>query len=182
MFRALAFSFAAILALCIVGGTVWYFTPPPTTPTSPSERVSLAVPPGAVSVQQSRPQDVKLPAGMQIRFREVTREAGIDFRHFDGRTDKEYIMDQTGSGLAWLDYDQDGLLDLFLVQGYTFVPPYPSATPTCKLYKNLGGGKFRDVTREVGLERVGCGQGVAVGDIDNSGYPSLFVTYFGKPN
>ena len=68
MFRALAFSFAAILALCIVGGTVWYFTPPPTTPTSPSERVSLAVPPGAVSVQQSRPQDVKLPAGIGNYF------------------------------------------------------------------------------------------------------------------
>src|SRR5439155_11830856 len=69
-----------------------------------------------------------------------------------------------------------------LVQGYTFQPPFPKTTPTCKLYKNLGHGKFREVTAEAGLAHVGCGQGVAVGDIDNSGYPSLFVTCFGKPN
>jgi hypothetical protein len=184
MFRTLAVGFAAVLALGIVGGAVWYFTPPPaTTATGSSEPFNItgATPAGATP-RTSPSQEVKLPAGIDIRFREVTREAGLDFRHFDGRTDKEYIMDQTGSGLAWLDYDQDGLMDLFLVQGYTFVPPYPAATPTCKLYKNLGGGKFRDVTRAAGLEHVGCGQGVAVGDIDNSGYPSLFVTCFGKPN
>jgi hypothetical protein len=94
----------------------------------------------------------------------------------------QYIMDQTGSGLGWIDYDQDGLLDLFLVQGSTFLPPHPKNPPKCKLFKNLGGGKFRDVTDEVGLGHVGCGQGVAVGDIDNDGYPDLFITYYGKPN
>src|SRR5262249_20260759 len=123
--------------------------------------------------------------GVRLHFVEVTKAAGIDFRHFDGRTDMQYIMDQTGSGLGWLDYDQDGLMDLFLVQGAPFLPPPPGAArpaPACKLYKTLGGGRFRDVTAEVGLAHVGCGQGVAVGDIDNDGYPDLFVTCYGKPN
>src|SRR5262249_24363828 len=125
---------------------------------------------------------VRLPPGVSIRFRDVTREAGIDFRHFDGRTEMQYIMDQTGSGLGWLDYDQDGLMDLFLVQGSAFLPPSPDPPPTCKLFKNLGGGRFSDVTAEVGLAYVGCGQGVAVGDIDNDGFPDLYITCYGKPN
>jgi hypothetical protein len=125
---------------------------------------------------------IDLPPGVEIRFVDVTRQAGIDFQHFDGRTDMQYIMETTGSGVGWLDYDQDGLMDLFLVQGSTFVPPHLSAPPTCKLYKNLGQGRFRDVTSEVGLAHTGCGQGVAIGDIDNDGFPDLFLTCFGKPN
>src|SRR5438132_3572304 len=184
MFRTAA-SIAILLAVCAaLGATIWYFKPASeTTPAGSPERAQVPVKPIARDVEAPQPSpEVKLPAGIQIRFREVTKEAGINFQHFDSRTDMEYIMDQTGSGLAWLDYDQDGLMDLFLVQGYAFVPPYPKGAPTCKLYKNLGGGKFRDVTGQVGLAHVGCGQGVAVGDIDNSGYPSLFLTCFGKPN
>jgi hypothetical protein len=183
MYRTVLILVAALL-VAAAGAAVWFFM-------RPAESVSASSSPGdsrsmkGVSLAPESPSPsplVKLPANIQIRFREVTREAGLDFQHFDGRTDMEYIMDQTGSGLAWLDYDRDGLMDLFLVQGYTFVPPYPATAPTCKLYKNLGGGKFRDVTAEVGLVHVGCGQGVAVGDIDNSGYPSIFLTCFGKPN
>src|SRR5438874_2149992 len=65
-----------------------------------------------------------LPPGVQIKFVDVTEKAGIHFQHFDGHTEMEYIMETTGSGLGWLDYDQDGLMDLFIVQGSTF-----SATP-----------------------------------------------------
>ena len=54
-------------------------------------------------------------------------------------------MDQTGSGLGWLDYDQDGLMDLFLVQGAAFQPPYAKPAPTCKLFKNLGNGRFEEL-------------------------------------
>jgi hypothetical protein len=135
----------------------------------------------------------ELPNGIQVNFVDVTKESGIQFSHFDGHTEMEYIMETLGSGLAWLDYDQDGLMDLFLVQGSTFPVPHPplfahangkapEAAPTCKLFKNLGGGRFRDVTSEVGLAHVGCGQGVAVGDIDNDGFPDLFLTCYGKPN
>jgi hypothetical protein len=130
----------------------------------------------------SPPTDSPLPTGIQIHFEDVTHAAGIQFSHFDGRTEMEYIMDQTGSGLAWLDYDRDGLMDLFLVQGGTFLPSLSENPPACTLIKNLGNGRFRDVTEETGLGHVGCGQGVAVGDIDNDGYPDLFLTCYGKPN
>src|SRR5947199_1347488 len=73
-------------------------------------------------------------------------------------------------------------MDLFLVHGSTFTGMPPDPVSTCKLYRNLGGGKFRDVTAEVGLEHVGCGMGVAVGDFDNDGYPDLFLTCYGKAN
>jgi hypothetical protein len=126
--------------------------------------------------------EVRFPAGVHIHFADVTKAAGIAFTHFDGRTDKHYVMEEMGSGVAWLDYDQDGLMDLFFVQGSAVLPPLPKDTPTSKLYRNLGNGRFRDVTAEVGLGHTGCGQGVAVGDIDNDGYPDLLVTCFGKPN
>jgi hypothetical protein len=138
---------------------------------------------------------LKLPAGVQVKFVDVTEQSGIHFVHFDGHTELEYIMETTGSGIGWLDFDQDGLMDLFIVQGSEF--PGTRATggdhapqsgekgnnpPTSKLFKNLGGGRFRDVTAEVGLDHVGCGQGVAIGDIDNDGFPDLFLTCYGKPN
>src|SRR5436309_13268324 len=72
------------------------------------------------------PAPAELPPGVEVRFREVTDAAGIHFEHFNGATDMNYIMETMGSGLAWIDYDQDGLLDLFLVQGSTVVPPAPA--------------------------------------------------------
>jgi hypothetical protein len=185
MSRSVAlYVFALVAVSAIVGAAVWFY-PEAREETAPSSTTSPAPSPALIEPAKAIPStepEVKLPAGIQIRFADVTRSAGIDFKHFDGRTDMEYIMDQTGSGLAWLDYDQDGLLDLFLVQGGSFASAPPSPPPTWKLYKNLGGGRFRDVTADAGLAHVGCGQGVAVGDIDNSGYPSLFLTCYGKPN
>jgi hypothetical protein len=140
-------------------------------------------------------QEPELPHGIRVKFVDVTESSGIQFVHFDGHTEMEYIMETMGSGIGWLDYDQDGLMDLFIVQGATFpgtlaakrafAPRSGGQTekaPACKLFKNLGGGRFRDVTDEVGLGHVGCGQGVAVGDIDNDGFPDLFLTCYGKPN
>ena len=95
--------------------------------------------------------DIRLPPGVLVSFVDVTGKSGIRFQHFNGRTDMDYIMETMGSGLGWLDYDQDGLMDLFLVQSATFVPPHAPAPPTCKLFKNLGNGTFRDVTEEVAL-------------------------------
>jgi hypothetical protein len=118
-----------------------------------------------------------------LAFADVTREAGIDFRQFDGRTVMQYIMDQTaGGGVAWLDYDGDGRMDLLLVQGMAVHPSRSDPPPTAKLYRNLGGGKFADVTAETGIGHVGYGQGVAVGDVGNDGYPDVVITCYGKPN
>jgi hypothetical protein len=166
---------AVALAAALAGGG-WWLSLGPARDANPGQ------PPDAPPLDARAEPEPGLPPGVELRFVEVTRAAGIDFRHFDGRTPMQYIMDQTGSGLAWLDYDQDGLMDLFLVQGAPFVGPAPSPAPTCKLYRNLGDGTFRDVTAEAGVGHVGCGQGVAVGDIDNDGFPDLFVTCYGKPN
>src|SRR5439155_5450929 len=72
---------------------------------------------------------IHLPPGVEIKFENVTDRAGIRFRHFDGRTEKEYIMETMGSGLAWLDYDHDGWMDLFLVQGAPLVTSVAGGGP-----------------------------------------------------
>jgi hypothetical protein len=172
--RLLPIVVASAVAL---GAAAWVLLspePPPTAvpePAGPS--ADLAVP--------AEPEPT-LPPGVRLSFVDATASAGITFQHADGRTGMEYLMDSTGPGAAWIDYDQDGLLDLFLVQGYPVVPPYPAAHPGCKLFRNRGNGTFADVTAAAGVGHVGCGQGAAVGDIDNDGFPDLFVTCYGKPN
>ena len=70
-----------------------------------------------------------IPSGVRVDFEDVAESAGVHFRHFDGRVAKQYLMDTTGPGLAWLDYDGDGLFDLFLVQGSAIEGPPPSPPP-----------------------------------------------------
>jgi hypothetical protein len=106
-----------------------------------------------------------------VDFHNVAREAALtDSFPNGGSQSKQYIIETTGSGAAFLDYDNDGLLDVFLVSG-------PGGTN--RLYHNLGNGKFADVTKQMGLEHTGWGQGVCAGDFDNDGYTDLFVTYWG---
>ncbi|HLK20691.1 MAG TPA: CRTAC1 family protein [Bryobacteraceae bacterium] len=110
-------------------------------------------------------------AAAAVDFRNVAREAGLTASIPNGGAQsKKYIVETTGSGAAFLDYDNDGLLDIFLVSG-------PGGSN--KLYHNLGNGKFADVTKAMGLEHTGWGQGVCAGDFDNDGYIDLFVTYWG---
>jgi hypothetical protein len=170
---------AGLILAAGAGLVIWLWFGRPTEALPP---VSSGNEKASKEVSISPKKEVELPAGIQIKFVDVTQAANIHFEHFDGHTEKEYIMETMGSGLGWLDYDQDGRMDLFLVQGSTFVPPHASSLPTCKLYRNLGNGRFEDVTDRVGLAHVGCGQGVAVGDIDNDGFPDLFLTSYGKPN
>jgi hypothetical protein len=88
-----------------------------------------------------------------------------------GMKSKSYIIETTGSGVAFLDYDNDGLLDAFIASG--------DGAPS-RLYHNEGGGHFRDVSTEMGVTRTGWAQGVCAGDFDNDGYTDLFVTYWGQ--
>jgi hypothetical protein len=112
----------------------------------------------------------------------VAEASGIRFRHYDCSTPRQYIQESLGSGLGWIDYNNDGWLDLFVVQDGPVRPglgPAPNPAPTNKLYRNNGDGTFTDVTEAVGLARAGFGLGCAVGDFDNDGWDDLVVTTMG---
>jgi len=99
---------------------------------------------------------------------------------FGGVDTKKFILETTGTGVAILDYDNDGWPDIFVVNGTTLDPPTGKEPPTNHLYHNNHDGTFTDVTAKAGLTHTGWGQGVCVGDYDNDGFEDLFVTYYGK--
>jgi hypothetical protein len=105
-------------------------------------------------------------------FRNIAEKAGLTHLFPNGGvTSKQFIIETTGSGVALIDYDNDGLLDIFVVSG---------KGGSNRLYHNEGHDRFRDVTAEAGLLSDGWGQGVCAGDYDNDGYVDLFVTYWGQ--
>jgi hypothetical protein len=110
-------------------------------------------------------------------FTDVTASAGIHWRHFSGESPDRYLIEAMGGGVAFLDFDQDGRQDLFFVNGGE-TPKGKSAVPVCNaLYRNLGNGKFEDVTAKSGTGQMPFyGMGVAAADFDNDGYPDLFIT------
>jgi hypothetical protein len=115
-------------------------------------------------------------------FSDVAREAGLTMRFVNGRPDrKRYIIEATGTGVAFTDFDNDGHADIFLVNSSRFERFDNASHPVSHLYRNTGEGKFTDVTRASGLGRSGWGNGVCTGDVDNDGYGDLYVTYWG-PN
>ena len=113
-------------------------------------------------------------------FEDVTDAAGIDFRHNAAATPRHLIQETMGSGIGWIDYDRDGWPDLFCVQvGPVPADNMPAPSPSHRLYRNLGNGRFRDVTAETGVGLVGYGMGVEVGDYDNDGYDDLLLSELG---
>src|SRR5262245_16740302 len=116
-----------------------------------------------------------------VKFVDVTVESGIKFRHINGATGFKILPETMGAGVAVFDYDGDGDLDILFVQS-GWLPGHPETgpPPTLALYRNLGGFKFEDVTAKVGLNVPMYGIGVCVGDIDNDGYPDVFVSCVGK--
>src|SRR5579872_483084 len=116
-----------------------------------------------------------------VRFTDMAAKAGLIAANVSGDiTNKKYILEMNGSGVAFLDYNRDGYVDLFVVNGAQLEPRAGTADPVSHLYRNNGEGTFTDVTREAGLAYSGWGQGACVADFDNDGYDDLFVTYYGK--
>lgn len=121
------------------------------------------------------------------KFIDATSTLGLSFRNMASHTSKKYLIETMGAGVALFDYDNDGRLDIFVVNGAPLADPTPKGTIPQKsgpkywnrLYHQKQDGTFEDVTEKAGLQGVGYGMGVAVGDYDNDGYEDLYVTGYG---
>ncbi len=117
------------------------------------------------------------PAHAPPPFRDVTAEAGITFRQ-NSAPEKKYILESMPGNLALLDFDDDGLLDVYFVNSLTVGNTDPESAPSA-LYKNLGDMRFTDVSKEAGVQFPGWGMGACVADVDGDGFQDLYVTTVG---
>jgi hypothetical protein len=125
--------------------------------------------------------DPRDPPGLGFAFQEVAQQAGLHaVTTFGGRERNKYLLETTGTGVAWLDYDGDGWLDLLLVNGTTLEGFPRGEEPRNHLYRNRGDGSFEERTPPAIRDNSGWGQAACVGDYDNDGRDDLYVTYYGQ--
>jgi len=131
-----------------------------------------------LSLPRARGQaETKAP---KVDFVDVARKAGLTIKtEAGGERNKKYIIETTGSGAAFFDYDNDGWPDIFLVNGTTLEPAPGGLPATSQLYHNNHDGTFTNVTKRAGVGLTGWGQGVCAGDYDNDGRTDLYVTFWG---
>lgn len=158
----------AVIMVMVAGGLIYSRRTKPKAPSQVTEITAPAIP---------APRGAEIP---MVKFTDVTRDAGIDFTHFNAASPEKLLPETMGSGVAFLDFDNDGDQDLFLLNGMAW-PWAQGVSPqaTSKLYANDGTGKFSDVTKGSGLDLSLFGVGAAVGDFDNDGWVDLFVTCLG---
>ena len=120
--------------------------------------------------------------GGAVVFTDVTAAAGLlQARNVSGSpANKQFLLEEMGGGAAFYDYDHDGWLDIFLVNGSSLDPKVRDSQPASYLFHNNRDGTFTDVTKKAGLTHSGWGQACCVGDYDNDGFDDLFVTYWGQ--
>lgn len=179
--------------LAVLGTTLWAACAPQTTD-GPGQTSSE--PPSSEARSSGSPSSEngssKLDPALQGPvFEELSVEAGLKFHHFNGATGRFYMAEVTGSGVALLDYDRDGDLDVYLVQGKVLEPgktsndaqfPLLHDQAIDRLFRNeLDSGelRFTDVTEQSGIRGEGYGMGAAVGDIDSDGWPDIYLTNMG---
>jgi hypothetical protein len=119
-----------------------------------------------------------LGAAPSLLFRDIAREAGIAFEHHSA-PEKKYIVESMSGGVALFDYDNDGLIDLYFVDSLTVDTARDKNAARSALYRNLGHGKFEDVTDKAGVGHPGWGMGVCTADVDGDGFEDLYVTAIG---
>src|SRR5246127_4665223 len=137
------------------------------------ETKPVAPPPGPASPIAGTP--------LGVSFADVAKQSGLNTQTIYGGVGKnKYLLETTGCGVAFYDYDADGWIDIFLVNGWRLEGFPKGEEPTCHLFRNNRDGTFTDVTVKAGLARSGWGQGCCVGDYDNDGHDDLFVSYYGQ--
>jgi hypothetical protein len=121
------------------------------------------------------------PSDIGVSFINVARESGLNAKTiFGGEHKNKYLLETTGCGVAFYDYDNDDWLDIFLVNGWRLEGFPKGQEPVSHLFKNNRDGTFTDVTTKSGLIHYGWGQGICVGDYDNDGFDDIYITSFGK--
>ena len=134
----------------------------------------------AQRIGEGAASQVSVPTPPKINFVDIAMRAGLTAKTVAGdEKRKKYIIETTGSGVAFIDYDNDGWPDVFLVNGSTLAGFPKGQEPTSHLYHNNGDGTFTDVTKKAGVALTGWGQGVCAGDYDNDGWVDLFITFWG---
>jgi enediyne biosynthesis protein E4 len=138
----------------------------------------------AYRYRSRRPESVRVGSesaatNSPIRLADVTQQAGISFIHNSGAFGKKYLPETLGPGCAFFDYDNDGWLDILLLNGTNW-PGHPGPHSTMKLYRNNRNGTFTDVTHEAALDAELYGIGVTIGDYDNDGFADIYVTTYGQ--
>ena len=138
---------------------------------------------------QNAPKPEKTPPVPDVpgHFADITKKSGVNFQYQSSHTSRKYLIETMGAGVALFDYDNDGRLDIFLVNGAPLQDPTPKGTIPKKsgpaywnrLYHQKPDGTFEDVTERAGLQGAGYGMGVAVGDYDNDGFEDLYVSAYG---
>jgi hypothetical protein len=174
---ATAFCSVLLLSISVAQG------PPENQPKGQQSGMSTGVAHSAVKDAQSRPITAGgFVEGAPVIFTDTTHKAGLDkFHHRSGTPQKSIILETPGSGVGLLDYDQDGWLDIYLVNGSTFAAMKGSEpSPRAMLLHNNHDGTFTDVTEKAGVANERWGFGVAVGDYDNDSWPDLYVSNFGR--
>jgi hypothetical protein len=149
-------------------------------------RLACVIAAGAVAVliQDARPAALQRGTRALERypvFRDVAQTAGLDFSHVSGGSNERFFPEIMGSGGLFLDFDNDGWLDIFLVDGGSFADETVARRARHRLYRNRGNGTFEDVTGASGIRHREYGMGACAGDVDNDGLLDLYITHVG-PN
>ncbi|WP_263355388.1 CRTAC1 family protein [Acidicapsa acidisoli] len=165
---------ASVWTAALALATIWY---------------CMVVAASAQSTQGKAPLNVSTTpqAGSPGRFVDITEKSGVRFLHQAPHTSRKYLIETMGSGVGLFDCDNDGRLDLYLVNGAPYSDPEPKGSIPQKtgpqywnrMYHQKPDGTFEDITEKAGLQGVGYGMGVAVADYDNDGYEDIFVTSYG---
>lgn len=172
--RAFRWSILFIALAGLLATLIWLISSRPDTQSTVVQEPALT---GPLSLPQ--PQAGASPP--RVAFTDITREAGIDFVHVNGAYGERLLPETMGGGVAFLDFNNDGAQDLMFVNASEWPGRSGQHSPTAALYRNLGDGKFDNVTEELGLAFTHYGTGVAVGDYDGDGFVDLYLSALG-PN